>query len=76
MYRLAKSPGSLIQIFTSLCLSHVKEQLTENLIQTRENPTSFAMNGQLFTYIHNRSIILDESLLKYGIELNLRDSLN
>lgn len=74
MYRLAKSSDSIIQIFTSLCLSHVKEQLPENLIYFGINPASFICNGHLYSFIHNRSLVLDEFLYayeyKYAINLN------
>ena len=71
MYNLAKSPKALLNIFKTLCLSQVKEQLTENLVFGVSNPPSFVYNGQLFSYIHNRSIILDDSLSEYGIDLGL-----
>ena len=70
MYNLKKSPNSLLYFFTTLCLSQVKEQLNENVVYCTANPTSFMCNGQLFSYVHNRSLILDESLSEYGIELN------
>ena len=76
MYKLANSPNSIVQIFTSLCLSQVKEQLTDNLILYRTQPTSFICDGDLFTFIHNRSIILDESLAEYGVNLNFRHIFN
>ncbi|MEO7767221.1 MAG: hypothetical protein ABIS01_07335 [Ferruginibacter sp.] len=76
MYSLTKAPESFIQIFTTLCLSHVKEQLTENLICCCENPTSFTLGGELFVHIPNRSIILDGSLIEYGIESKLYEGLN
>lgn len=76
MYSLTGSPGAFIQIFTSLCLSQVKEQLTENLHLYNYNPTSFTCNGQLFSCIANRSAIIDESLTEYGINLNFRHHLN
>lgn len=69
MYNLTKSPKALLNIFTTLCLSQVKEQLNENLVFGVSNPPSFVYNGQLFSYIHNRSVILDESLSEYGIDL-------
>jgi hypothetical protein len=71
MYRLTKSPDSIVQIFTSLCLSQVIEQLPENLIYTGTNPASFICNGQLFSVIHNRSLILDESLDEFELDFNL-----
>ena len=76
MYKLAKTSGSFIQIFTRLCLSQVKEQLTENLVQYSPNPASFICDGQLFSFVHNRSLILDESLAQYGINLNFRANFN
>lgn len=76
MYRLAKSSDSIIQIFTSLCLSQVKEQLTENLIYSGINPPSFICEGHLYSFIHNKSLILDESLAEYGIDLNFHDRFN
>ncbi len=76
MHRLTKSPYAIVQIFTSLCLSHVKEQLNENLIYGDSNPASFMCDGQLFSFIPNRSLVLDESLTEYGINLNFRDRFN
>lgn len=76
MYNLTKSPKALFRIFTSLCLSQVKEQLTENLVYSTSNPTSFMCDGQLFSYVPNRSLIVDESLSEYGIELNFNHSYN
>lgn len=76
MYKLAQSSDSIIQIFTNLCLSQVKEQLTENLIYCSANPTSFICNGQLFSYIHNRSIIPDDSLIQYGVDVNYSHTFN
>ncbi len=76
MYKLIKSPNPILKIFTSLCLSQVKEQLTENLIYFGTNPSSFICGGHLYSYIQNRSIILDESLSEYGINLNFRDRFN
>lgn len=76
MYRLAKSADSIVQIFTSLCLSQVKEQLTENLIYCNSNPSSFIHEGHLYSFVQNRSLILDDSLVEYGINLNFRDTFN
>ena len=76
MSKFIKSPDAIIQIFNSLCLSHVKEQLTENLSCIGNNPTSFICNGELFTFAHNKSFILDESLNEYGIDINFSDLLN
>ena len=70
MFLLAKSPDSLIRIFTRLCLSQVKEQLTENLIYTVLNPESFICNGHLYCFIHNKSVILDETLPGYEISMD------
>lgn len=71
MYNFTKSPNALLNMFTTLCLSQVKEQLTENLVFGVSNPPSFVLNGQLFSYIHNRSIILDDSLSEYGIDFGI-----
>ena len=76
MYRLTKSNVAIIRIFTSLCLSQVKEQLPENLIYFTSNPASFICDGELFSFIPNRSLVLDESLTEYGINLNFRESFN
>lgn len=76
MSKFIKSPDAIIQIFNSLCLSHVKEQLTENLSWFSNNPTSFICNDQLFTFAHNKSFILDESLTQYGIDINFSNLLN
>ncbi len=76
MSKFIKSPEAIIQIFNSLCLSHVKEQLTENLSHFNDNPASFISNGHLYAFAPNRSFILDESLIQYGIDLNFSDMLN
>ncbi|MEO6547501.1 MAG: hypothetical protein ABIN94_05855 [Ferruginibacter sp.] len=76
MHRLRKAPESLIQIFNKLCLSQVKEQLTENLVYTLANPQSFTLYGHLYTYIPYSSVILDESLVLYGVDINLQATSN
>lgn len=76
MYMLAKSNDSIIQIFTKLCLSQVKEQLTENLIYTVLNPESFTSNGQLYSFTDNESVIFDETLQEFSIDLTLVDRFN
>jgi hypothetical protein len=79
MYRLTKSPDAIVQIFTSLCLSQVKEQLPENLIYIGINPASFICNGHLYSFIHNLSLILDESLDEFALNLaslNFHDRVN
>ena len=67
MFMLAKSTESFVQIFINLCLSQVKEQLTENLIYSIFNPQSFICDGHLYSIVHNRSVILDESLPEYDV---------
>lgn len=76
MSKLTHSPTAIIKIFTDLCLNQVKEQLTENLTYFIRNPESFIHNGDLFTFVNNRSFILDESLAEYGIKLNFSRTLN
>lgn len=73
MYRLAKSPDSIIQIFTSLCLSQVKEQLPENLIYFTTNPVSFICNSHLYCFISNLCLILDEGLDENALNLDMVD---
>jgi hypothetical protein len=70
MKRFSKGPGWAFKIFASLCFSQVKEQLTENLIYHHSNPQSFIYNGQLFAFIHNRSLIADELSTGYGTMFN------
>ena len=76
MSKFIKSPDAIVQIFNNLCLSHVKEQLTENLTYFGYNPGSFICDGQLYTIAPNKSFILDESLSQYGININFSNMLN
>ena len=76
MSKFIKSPDGIIQIFNSLCLSQVKEQLIENLSYFAINPDSFICNGHLYTISGNKSFILDESLNQYGIDINFSNLLN
>lgn len=76
MSRHSRSSNSIVQIFTTLCLSHVKELLTENLVHFNKSSTSFICDGQLFSIADNRSFIVDESLTEYGIKLNFSHSFN
>jgi len=70
MLRFATISGSVIDIFTNLCLSQVKEQLTENLLYFNPNPPSFIYNGHLFTFSPNQTFISSEPFP--GCELNLK----
>lgn len=76
MYSFIKSSDAIFQIFTSLCLSQVKQQLTENLTSCSADPANFTCNGRHFSFIPNKSLILDESLTEYGINLSFRDRFN
>jgi len=76
MRKFTHSPNAIIQIFTSLCLSHVKEQLVDNLACSSANPESFMLNNQLFVFNHNRSFIIDESLKDYGCGIEVCNGLN
>ena len=68
MYKLAKSPGAIIHIFTRLCLSQVKEQLPENLIYFVSNPISFICKGHLYSFLDNLSF-LEEPIYEDAINL-------
>jgi hypothetical protein len=70
MKRLQHSPLGIIRIFTSLCLNQVKEQLTENLTTFGENRESFILDGDLYVFTHNKSLIIDESLKDYGVDVD------
>ncbi|MEO6547502.1 MAG: hypothetical protein ABIN94_05860 [Ferruginibacter sp.] len=61
MQQLIKCPDWVFKMFADLCFSQIKEQLLENLVYEHSNPQSFAIDGELFGYIHNRSLIIDES---------------
>lgn len=76
MRKLTHSPNAIIQIFTSLCLSQVKEQLIDNLACRTSNPESFVLNGNLFVFNHNKSFIVDESLGDYGCDIDVCKDLN
>ena len=78
MSRLAKSTASYIRIFTRLCLSQVKEQLTENLkhLGVAVNPVSFVCNGHLYSFINNSSLILEEFLADFRINPGFDDRAN
>ena len=73
---LAKSPRAIVQIFTCLCLSQVKEQLIENLVYTGRNPVSFILNNELYTFIQNDSLILDVSFAEFETDLNFHNRYN
>ena len=76
MRKLTHSPNAIIQIFNSLCLSQVKEQLIDNLACSTSNPESFVLNGNLFAFNHNKSFIVDESLGDYGCGIDVCKGLN
>lgn len=76
MIKRIHSPNAILQIFTSLCLSQVKEQLIDNLACSTSNPESFVLNGNLFVFSHNKSFIVDESLKYYGCGLEVCNGLN
>ena len=76
MRKFAHSPSAIIQMFTSLCLSQVKEQLFDNLAYNSANPESFVLDGNLFVFTHNKSFILDESLKDYGCGIEICNGLN
>ena len=61
MFSFKKFPQAAMNMFTSLCLSQVKEQLPENLIYFNGNPKSFVHNGHLFVFDDNRAFYADES---------------
>ncbi len=76
MRKFPHSTNAIIQIFTSLCLSQVKEQLIGNLCCSSSNPVSFVLNGNLFVFTHNKSFIVDESLKDYGCGIEVCNGLN
>ena len=76
MQKLMHSPKAIVRMFNNLCLSHVKDQLVENLHHYSENPNSFVFNDELFVYCHNRSFIIDESLNEYGLHMERCKILN
>ncbi len=76
MRKFTHSPNAIIQMFTSLCLSQVKEQLVYNLACNSTNPESFVLDGNLFVFTHNKSFILDESLKNYGCGIEVCNNLN
>ncbi|MEJ7589888.1 MAG: hypothetical protein WKI04_20230 [Ferruginibacter sp.] len=72
MYRLAKSSNNFIDIFITLCLCQVKEQLNENLVYLYTNPPSFTCNGDLFTYMDNELLLLEEANNEDGYNLDFQ----
>ncbi len=76
MRKFTHSPNAIIQMFTSLCLSQVKEQLIDNLSCSTSNPESFVLNGNLFIFAHNKSFIIDESLENYGCGIVICNAVN
>ena len=62
-------PQAVFGMFTSLCLSQVKEQLTENLQYYNPNPPSFICGGDLFVVSPNESFIKDEIEESYGLKI-------
>ncbi|MDO9375968.1 MAG: hypothetical protein V4725_11565 [Bacteroidota bacterium] len=62
-------PTSVFGIFTSLCLSQVKEQLTENIHYYTPNPPSFICDGHLFVVAPAETFIKDEIEESYGLKI-------
>ena len=75
MFHFKKLPHSIVQMFNGLCLSQVKDQLTENLTYFNPNPPSFVCNGHLFAFTNNKSFLIDEHQ-PYGIMLKFKHSYN
>lgn len=63
-------PGWAFKILTSLCISHIKQQLSENLIYEPTNPHCFVLNGDLFAYTNNRLLIADEAETGFAMLVN------
>ncbi len=76
MLPFTRLPNAVFEIFTTLCLSQVKEQLPENLLFINPNPPSFIYNGQLFAFSHNQSFIEDEIEAGYGLKLKYNHAYN
>lgn len=68
--------NSVVDLFKDLCLSQVKEQLTENLIYFNPNPTSFICNGHLFAITSNKAFITDKMHPGYGLKLKFNYTFN
>lgn len=69
MLKFTKLPTAVFGMFTSLCLSQVKEQLTENLHYYNPNPPSFICDNNLFVVAPNESFIKDEIEESYGLKI-------
>ena len=76
MNKFKISSSEIVRIFTDLCLSQVKEQLTGNLTYFNTNPPSFILAGNLFAYTINQSFINSESLNNFGSCVVLDKRLN
>ena len=76
MNKFKISSSKIVRIFTDLCLSQVKEQLTENLTYFNANPPSFILDGNLFAYTINQSFLNPESLNNFGSCVILDKRLN
>ena len=69
MLKFTRLPNAVFEMFKSLCLSQVKEQLTENLQFFNPNPPSFICDGHLFVVCPNESFIKDEIQESYGLKI-------
>lgn len=76
MFKLTIYPGAAISLFTSLCLSQVKEQLPENLVYFNTNPESFIWNGELYVHTHNQTIIDLDLQPGHGLHLKFNIAYN
>lgn len=69
MFHFSKKPLSLVDIYSTLCLSQVKDQLLENLVYITPNPPSFVYNGHLFVYTTNKAIMESEPHPEMGLAI-------
>lgn len=76
MFRFSNYPNTVVGMFTTLCLSQVKEQLPENLVYLNGNPPSFMMNGHLFAFTDNQTFISSDPHPGCGFNLHFNYSYN
>ena len=67
MNNLTRIPKWIIAIFSSFCLIQVKLWFEAIINSFSSDLNTFFFNGQKFALLPNQSIVVDESLKKYGL---------
>ena len=69
MLSITRFQKILTGLFNNLCLSQVKEQLSENLLYDNASPESFVCKGELFLFTDHR-LIIENGSDRFGSFLN------